>query len=645
MIPTCRPVRRLGFLLARRVPILPEQRLKDVRVLDILVSGKKIDGELAVAITSAHLEFNITAATTLTMEVVDSHRKLIRSGRFVRGLLIQIPRSDGTGYDSFALAAVSKSGDVLTLTFEDEVIYRLRQVYGLKKANRGSVTRAGFVYGLVRELKPRPKFFSPELYDKQAVVPSDRAAQDELKNDPVGKQSYGFSGDTVKVKHVAATTEQRGNIKRVLDVGVKIRAPKTVLVSAIATITQEASAINLKGGDRDSQGLFQQRPSSGWTGLQDVEKAAKQFYLGQKEDGKGGAIEYFKNNPGATVAEISQHVQNSAFPDAYKKWEAEARDTVNSYLGTDARNYRGSTSRVSKKNIETYEFTRGNPDDPTQAENSWDAIRRLADEVAWYAYVYRNTVYFVSGDELSNKDPYTFVEEFQDGVFTIDFDYETNTAQSAVVDQVSVTAAISRWTVPPGGVVGLAGCGPADGQWITTNMQRSLFDERMTITLNKPQQKQLEPAPVQQTVETDPVTGKRINASNDVRQGIVDLAIDAIGKQNIHYDQGRRACADWRTGQTVYMDCSSFASECYILAGADPPDGSGCGTTSSMESKGKSVGKGSLQPADLVFYPNHVVVYIGGGKAVSHGGPTGPNPPHEVDINYRTPTSYRSYLD
>jgi hypothetical protein len=82
---------------------------------------------------------------------------------------------------------------------------------------------------------------------------------------------------------------------------------------------QESSLRNLPGGDRDSIGLFQQRPSQGWGTAAEVHDpvyATNAFYDVLVK------IEGYQNLPITTAA---QRVQRSAFPAAYASHEPEAR--------------------------------------------------------------------------------------------------------------------------------------------------------------------------------------------------------------------------------------------------------------------------------------------------------------------------------
>src|SRR6266498_3366030 len=73
----------------------------------------------------------------------------------------------------------------------------------------------------------------------------------------------------------------------------------------------ESGGRNLSYGDRDSVGALQQRPSQGWTGLRNPERAADEFLSRAKQ--------YIKAHPGAKSGEVAQGVQRSAFPGRYSE--------------------------------------------------------------------------------------------------------------------------------------------------------------------------------------------------------------------------------------------------------------------------------------------------------------------------------------
>ena len=86
---------------------------------------------------------------------------------------------------------------------------------------------------------------------------------------------------------------------------------------------------NLDWGDRDSLGLFQQRPSNGWGTADEVRdpvRAAKAFY-GGASDPNGSNTRGLLDIPGwqsMTFTQAAQAVQISAYPDAYAQWEKPA---------------------------------------------------------------------------------------------------------------------------------------------------------------------------------------------------------------------------------------------------------------------------------------------------------------------------------
>jgi hypothetical protein len=95
--------------------------------------------------------------------------------------------------------------------------------------------------------------------------------------------------------------------------------PHHAVTVALATAIQETDLANLSGGDRDSAGLFQQRPSQGWgtyAQVTDPVHASIEFY---------DHLRALSDWQQLSVTEAAQQVQHSAAPDAYAVWEPEAR--------------------------------------------------------------------------------------------------------------------------------------------------------------------------------------------------------------------------------------------------------------------------------------------------------------------------------
>jgi hypothetical protein len=129
---------------------------------------------------------------------------------------------------------------------------------------------------------------------------------------------------------VTLSPEQAGNAATIAAVAVRRGLPRQAVVIALAAALQESKLRNLDGGDRDSVGLFQQRPSQGWgtpAQIQDPVYAAGRFY-DRLEDVPG-----YQELP-VTVA--AQRVQRSAGPNAYARHETDARVLAGALTGARA---------------------------------------------------------------------------------------------------------------------------------------------------------------------------------------------------------------------------------------------------------------------------------------------------------------------
>ncbi len=121
--------------------------------------------------------------------------------------------------------------------------------------------------------------------------------------------------------------QQMNNASTIVAVGQRLNVPEAGWVIAIATAITESHLQNLDYGDRDSVGLFQQRPSQGWgtvAQIMDPVYSSEQFYR---------HLLAVQNWPSMTVAEAAQAVQRSGFPDRYGMHEQAARAIVGAIKG------------------------------------------------------------------------------------------------------------------------------------------------------------------------------------------------------------------------------------------------------------------------------------------------------------------------
>ncbi|WP_436738772.1 hypothetical protein [Streptomyces sp. BBFR102] len=108
------------------------------------------------------------------------------------------------------------------------------------------------------------------------------------------------------------------NAATVSAVGTGKGMPERAVTIALATAIQESSLRNIDYGDRDSLGLFQQRPSQGWG---EPEQIMDPVYSSEKFYDHLAEVPGYSRLP-LTVA--AQRVQKSGFPQAYAKHERDA---------------------------------------------------------------------------------------------------------------------------------------------------------------------------------------------------------------------------------------------------------------------------------------------------------------------------------
>jgi LysM repeat protein len=125
------------------------------------------------------------------------------------------------------------------------------------------------------------------------------------------------------------TAEMAANAQIIVQVGRDLGVPDRGIVIALAAAMQESSLRNINYGDRDSLGLFQQRPSTGWGTPEQIlnaTHASRLFYGGPSNPNKGntrGLLD-ISGWQSMSLTQAAQAVQISAYPNAYAKWETSA---------------------------------------------------------------------------------------------------------------------------------------------------------------------------------------------------------------------------------------------------------------------------------------------------------------------------------
>lgn len=603
------------------------------------------------AVTGIELERTIEGASTLTITLRDPNQRLFSEWARRMRPTVQTRRQRRTpvevdeGWDPilapnllgramevhldgavFRLVGVSyqHQNEEATLTFEDRIVYLLRRKRGERRASRAKVTRAQFILSLLREVDlTKPPFVCPELTVKQPIDKADqadqavralpRASTRALRMIPLNgggtlppaqaradtgaglpggghtgtdSGSNTTTGTDLTVKGRKATPQQTRTGQQVLDAcsqaGDNPRATKACVCACIV----ESEMQNLSGGDRDSRGVLQVRDSTAAPMGIDNRNVTETVtaFLKRGFWGKGGAISIARKNPGMTVGKIAQNTQGSAYPDRYDQVAAEAQKWLDAYGGGDL----GATSEGGSYR-KSYQYAR------EKDEDSWTAIQRLADEVAWRFFVVGEAVYFMSEQQLYRRRPR--YEITADSDLLIDLQYDVDWGKPA--SECTATVALDRWGAPPGAVMLLSGFGPPDGRWLVASIRRDWFSPTAELTLKQPGKQKLEPAAERAQRAATATQNGNGAAADGSASGRVYNEAKAISDRALPYIWGGghastgRADAGTNTpsknsGPPPGFDCSGYVCACLAAGGLGFKPGDAAMASGALMSWGES---------------------------------------------------------
>ena len=142
------------------------------------------------------------------------------------------------------------------------------------------------------------------------------------------------SGATTKSATLNAP--QAENAALIIRIGRELGVPDRGIAIALAAAMVESGLRNLDWGDRDSLGLFQQRPSTGWGAPERILDRGHSIraFFGGPSDPNGTTTRGLLDIPGwesKSFTGAAQAVQISAFPDRYGQWEAQAYEWLAHY--------------------------------------------------------------------------------------------------------------------------------------------------------------------------------------------------------------------------------------------------------------------------------------------------------------------------
>ncbi len=160
----------------------------------------------------------------------------------------------------------------------------------------------------------------------------------------LGTDAIIYPGQTLQLSGTATSTEsgtvlnaaQAENAGMIIRIGRELGVSDRGIAIALATSMVESWLRNLDAGDRDSLGLFQQRPSTGWgtpAQIADRDRSIRAFYGGASAP-NGLTTRGLLDIPGwesMTFNDAAQAVQISAHPDRYGAWETAAYEWIALY--------------------------------------------------------------------------------------------------------------------------------------------------------------------------------------------------------------------------------------------------------------------------------------------------------------------------
>jgi len=127
---------------------------------------------------------------------------------------------------------------------------------------------------------------------------------------------------------VSLDADQAGIAATIAGVAARRKLPRQAVTIAYAAALQESQLQNLDYGDRDSVGIFQQRPSQGWGTVREIENpvyATTRFFAALAD------VHGYTRMP---VADAAQAVQHSADGAAYGQWTAVAAQLAGYFTGS-----------------------------------------------------------------------------------------------------------------------------------------------------------------------------------------------------------------------------------------------------------------------------------------------------------------------
>lgn len=206
-------------------------------------------------------------------------------------------------------------------------------------------TRQGSVWGRENSINNTTAILNDNM-QKQVDARNQQIGQynQNLARSQAGDPLTGdFAGD---MAGSGLDAEQMQNARTIAQIGKQRGLGDNAIQIALATGLAESGLRNLHYGDRDSQGIFQQRPSQGWGSIQQVTDPT---YATNKFFDSLQRVDYNRMAPW----QAAQAVQRSAFADG-SNYQAQWNTAQRAYQAMQSFNKISSTSNQASGWINTF---------------------------------------------------------------------------------------------------------------------------------------------------------------------------------------------------------------------------------------------------------------------------------------------------
>lgn len=593
--------------LARNRRVLPATPPRAASPIGrMILDGRRVDLRVGPRLLAATLERGIAQSTTITLTLMDEDRALLRSGEIGARALAHELRLELDGL-AFVAAGISKTGNQLEITFEDEIVVKLKK-HGRQdplRYPRARWTRAQAVADLLRRAG------APVLVlDENARQPIAGQAQlrRQLRAQGSGRRTAAHPSqdvtswaDRLYPRHFQ---EQSGFTQ--------LSSHQVHLIALQAGLPALAFEQIAKGESTYFPGVVQHDPGDGYVGWGLWQITPNSWGSGsvlhQKLDELGGQEQMLNPWKCALMARFMydqgglQPWNGTAFlTDAGRasKPDPRYRDPV---APSDESGGPASSSSVI---VREYVFER------RRGESTWAAGKRMMDEVQWRMFVREGVVILASDPALFRATPTLRVTERSPAVETLDMQWH----RALRAQQLTAQVRIDRWAADPGDVVAVDDLPDTARYWLIAKEARSLQDpdQLATLDLIQPQRSLREPAPQtdQRTITAGGSGSGSTSSGSDPDPAAVVLGDGLVYPLTIHGTFGggvaahmARAWGNWQSDNAVDIYCPRGTPVLAVCAGTVIKLGGSWDGTGASNPNGYNV---TLAGADNSWFYTHLM--------------------------------------